>query len=39
MPRAIAAFVAAWFHPTEFGGVISHCGSYVNIRGGDNLPW
>lgn len=36
---AIAAFTAAWFHPNAFGGVISHCGSYVNIRGGDNLPW
>ena len=24
--RAIAAFAAAWFHPSAFGGVISHCG-------------
>eukprot|EP01043_Picozoa_sp_COSAG02_P036703 COSAG02_NODE_2706_length_8192_cov_25.671197_8_plen_41_part_00 len=26
MFRAIAAFTAAWFHPNEFAGVISHCG-------------
>ena len=33
----IAAFVAAWWFPRQFGRVLSHCGSYVNIRGGHNL--
>lgn len=35
----IAAFTLAWRHPDEFGAVISHCGSYVNIRGGHNYPY
>lgn len=34
----IAAFNAAWHRPESFGGVISHCGSYVNIQGGHNYP-
>jgi enterochelin esterase-like enzyme len=36
---AIAAFTAAWRFPERFGGVISHCGSYVNIDGGHNYPF
>lgn len=35
----IAAFSAAWFHPEHFGGVLSHCGSFTNIRGGHNYPY
>ena len=35
----IAAFVAAWHHPESFGLVVSHCGSFVNIRGGHVLPY
>ncbi|HEY2048335.1 MAG TPA: alpha/beta hydrolase-fold protein [Caulobacteraceae bacterium] len=35
----IAAFTAAWRFPGQFGGVISHCGSYVNIDGGHNYPF
>jgi enterochelin esterase family protein len=34
----ICAFNAAWERPDTFGKVISHCGSYVNIRGGHHLP-
>jgi enterochelin esterase family protein len=30
----IAAFTAAWHRPDFFGGVISHIGSFTNIRGG-----
>ena len=30
----IAAFSMAWFRPELFGVVISHIGSFVNIRGG-----
>lgn len=33
----ICAFNAAWERPDAFGKVISHCGSYVNIRGGHAL--
>jgi enterochelin esterase-like enzyme len=36
---AICAFTAAWMFPDAFGGVISHCGSYVNIHGGHNWPY
>ena len=32
-----AALVAAWHQPDQFGRVISHCGSFVNIRGADRL--
>ncbi len=35
----IAAFNAAWHAPGHFAGVISHCGSYTNIRGGHNYPY
>ncbi len=35
----ICAFTAAWWFPDRFGRVISHCGSFVNIRGGHNLAF
>lgn len=35
----IAAFSCAWFHPHAFQRVISHCGSFTNIRGGHNYPY
>ena len=35
---AICAFSAAWSRPDAFGKVISHCGSYTNIRGGHVYP-
>ena len=35
----ICAFNAAWHDPTCFGRVLSHCGSFVNIRGGHNYPY
>ncbi len=35
----ICAFTAAWHFPESFGRVLSHCGSYVNIRGGHNWPF
>jgi enterochelin esterase family protein len=35
----IAAFTAAWRFPDRFGGVVSHCGSFVNIDGGHNYPF
>lgn len=31
-----AAFTAAWHRPDVFRNVISHCGSFVDIRGGHN---
>ncbi|MBY3987832.1 esterase family protein [Rhodococcus fascians] len=31
-----AAWTAAWQAPHHFGNVISHCGSFVDIRGGHN---
>jgi enterochelin esterase family protein len=31
-----AAFTAAWHRPDVFGKVISHCGSFIDIRGGHN---
>ena len=34
----ICAFNAAWHDPNSFGNVISHCGSFTNIRGGHNYP-
>ncbi len=34
----ICAFNAAWHRPDVFGNLISHCGSYTNIRGGDIYP-
>tara|TARA_B110000093_G_scaffold158932_1_gene178295 strand:- start:370 stop:1326 length:957 start_codon:yes stop_codon:yes gene_type:complete len=35
----ICAFNAAWHRPDQFGKVISHCGSFTNIRGGHNYPY
>lgn len=35
----ICAFTAAWHFSESFGRVLSHCGSYVNIRGGHNWPF
>lgn len=34
----ICAFNAAWQRPDAFGKVVSHCGSFANIRGGDKYP-
>ncbi|MGO4377066.1 alpha/beta hydrolase [Pseudoduganella sp. RAF19] len=31
----VCAFNAAWERPDAFGKVLSHCGSFVDIRGGD----
>ncbi|NKB98600.1 MAG: esterase family protein [Pseudomonadales bacterium] len=35
----ICAFSVAWFHPEQCQRVISHCGSFTNIRGGHNYPY
>lgn len=35
----ICAFNTAWHHPHAFTRVLSHCGSFVNIRGGHNFPF
>jgi enterochelin esterase-like enzyme len=35
----ICAFTAAWHRPDAFGRVLSHCGSFTNIRGGHNYPY
>jgi enterochelin esterase family protein len=34
----ICAFNAAWERPDYFSKVISHCGSFTNIRGGNAYP-
>ena len=34
----ICAFTAAWHRPDYFSKVVSHCGSFTNIRGGHNYP-
>ena len=34
----ICAFTAAWFFPEHFGKVLSHIGSFTDIRGGHNYP-
>lgn len=34
----ICAFTAAWERPDAFRKVVSHCGSFANIRGGHNYP-
>jgi enterochelin esterase-like enzyme len=34
----ICAFNAAWQRPDAFEKVISHCGAFVNILGGDKFP-
>lgn len=33
----MCAFNAAWERPDAFGLVLSHCGSFVDIRGGDRV--
>ena len=35
----ICAFNTAWHWPDSFQRVLSHCGSFVNIRGGHNYPY
>ena len=35
----ICAWTTAWHRPDSFGLVLSHCGSFVNIRGGHNWPY
>jgi enterochelin esterase-like enzyme len=35
---AICAFTAAWERPDLFSKVMSHFGSYTNIKGGDRYP-
>jgi enterochelin esterase-like enzyme len=32
------AFTVAWHHPDEFANVISHCGSFLGIRGANEYP-
>ncbi|MBX2840234.1 MAG: cupin domain-containing protein [Flammeovirgaceae bacterium] len=34
----ICAFSAAWFYPDKFNKVLSHIGSFTDIRGGHNYP-
>ncbi len=34
----LCAFNAAWERPDAFGLVLSHCGSFTAIRGGDTMP-
>lgn len=34
----ICAFTAAWERPDAFGKVVSHCGSFTDIRGGHGYP-
>ncbi|HJS55117.1 MAG TPA: alpha/beta hydrolase-fold protein [Chitinophagaceae bacterium] len=36
---AICAFTVAWERPDYFHKVLSHIGSYANIRGGHNYPF
>ena len=35
----ICAFNMAWQRPESFGKVLSHCGSFTNIRGGHEFPY
>ncbi len=35
----ICAWTAAWHCPDQFGLVLSHCGSFVNLRGGHAWPY
>jgi enterochelin esterase family protein len=35
----ICAFTVGWQHPDSFRRIISHCGSFTNIRGGHNYPY
>ncbi len=34
----ICAFTVAWERPDAFRKVVSHCGSFANLRGGHNYP-
>lgn len=34
----VCSFTAAWERPDAFGKVVSHCGSFADIRGGHNYP-
>ncbi len=34
----ICAFTVAWHRPDAFSKVVSHCGSFADIRGGHNYP-
>jgi enterochelin esterase-like enzyme len=34
----ICAFTAAWERPDVFSKVVSHCGSFTNVRGGNLYP-
>nr|WP_299344429.1 alpha/beta hydrolase-fold protein [Allomuricauda sp.] len=34
----LCAFNVAWHRPDKFGNVISHCGSFTNMRGGHEYP-
>lgn len=34
----ICAFTVAWERPDAFGNVVSHCGSFTDIRGGHGYP-
>ncbi len=34
----ICAFTVAWERPEAFSKVVSHCGSFVDVRGGHNYP-
>ena len=36
---AVASMAAGFHHCDFFGNVVSHCASYVNIRGAHHLPW
>ena len=35
----VCSMAAGFTHPEAFGCVVSHCASYVNIRGAHQLPW
>lgn len=35
----ICAFTVAWHHPDKFARVLSHCGSFTNIKGGHNYQY
>ena len=35
----ICALTVAWHYPDRFARVMSHCGSYTNIRGGHVFPY
>jgi len=35
----ICAWSVAWFRSDVFGNVLSHCGSFVDIRGGGKFPY